>query len=178
MHTLGGSCTMALLIMLSTEQRQRFILQSWIHLNGACIGWLYDHGTRVFCQHTLYLPERHAMLMQEQKASGTGEPKQLGCPPHLLSEIATPGAVAKPAANHCSLQPGIEKRCKSRSGCGSSAGYRRLCRGNLWEQGCRDSNWSKTCWFNLPLCVSHCPQLLLLLLSSRNTFARLELCLN
>lgn len=58
------------------------------------------------------------MLMQEEKGSKAGEPKPQSCPPHLISEISAPGAVAKPAANHGSLQPGTERRCRSR--CGSA----------------------------------------------------------
>lgn len=92
---------------------------------GHAFDWLHDHGTLVFapafCQRTSYLPEGHVMWTREERGSKAGEPKWPGCPPHLVSESTTPGAAAKAAASHWGLQPGIEKRCRSRSGCGNTA---------------------------------------------------------
>ena len=148
---------------------------------GQAFGWLHDCGTLVFAsafrQRASYPPGRLVMVTQEEKGSKAGEPKWPGCPPHLLSEIAAPRAVAKPAANHWSRPPGVEKRCGCRSGCSNASGCgnaagccpaRALRRGNLWERG----GGGKTFCFNLPAFASHCPQPLLLLLSSRNASAR------
>lgn len=51
----------------------------------------------------------------------------------------------------------------------------------VWEPvgaGLWGSKWNKTFHLNLPLLMSHCPQLLLLLLFCRNVFSRFKLSLN
>lgn len=120
--------------------------------------------------------ERQVMLVQEDKGSKAGEPKPQSCPPHLISEITALGAVAKPAANHGSLQPGTEKRC--RPGLGAAVLLASAClpvwAALAWEPvgaGLWSTKWNRTFHLNLPLLMSHCPQLLLLLLSCRNVFS-------
>lgn len=127
MHWSGGSCMVALL-MWGARGRTRGgssgAEPTWM---GCAFGWQHGPSTLVFapafCWHKSYLPEKHMMLMWEEKGSKAGEPKWLGCPPHLVSEIAAPRAVAKPAAHCCKIRPGVKQRCTSRSGCGSAGSF-------------------------------------------------------
>lgn len=114
-------------LLVQSSAQSRSILQSWPHGWGVHPGLAPDHSSLVFapafCQLKPYLSERQVMLMQEEKGSKAGEPKPQSCPPHLISEISVLGAVAKPAANLGSLQPGTERRCRSRSGYSTTDGF-------------------------------------------------------